>query len=61
MTYPLFKNGIDGIIMNGLSKNHDYINKIKNCIEKSKFKLAKELQINYNKKIFSEMKVRSEL
>lgn len=58
MTYPLFKNGIDGIIINALSQNHDYIYKIKNCIEKSKFKLAKELQINYNEKIFSEMKVR---
>lgn len=58
MIYPLFKNGIDGIIINGLSQNHDYIYKIKNCIEKSKFKLAKELQIIYNKEIFSEMKVK---
>lgn len=59
MIYPLFKNGIDGIITDDLSKNPDFFYKIKDYIDKSKFKLAKELQINYNnKKISSEMKVR---
>jgi hypothetical protein len=48
MAYPLFKNGIDGIITDFSSRNYNLLSKLKNSVINSDSMLAKSLQLKYN-------------